>query len=228
MKDRTSKRKTIESTDKKLIRLRKRMNELYKAERALPYIKLDKPIQRGFKKSFVMRDDITRRKDARDLSRILGIVNETVYCKNPEFKSKKYHNNQMEDIPHAIRHIPANKWDTLELPDHFKKWFTYESRIKYGAYGTSYEIKGYFFKFPWMFEPKVSPNFITHIQEIDPNIKSELSEINRFFDNHNGWPRLGKLQGGNFKWIEVTKEERLDDILKREEMQEFEDNYLDP
>ncbi len=228
---RQNKRLTIESADKKLIRMRKRMFELWSIRRKLPYIPLDKPIQRGFKKSYVLREAESRRKDARDLSRILGVINHTIYCKNEDFKSKKYHNNQMEDIPHTLRHIPDNQWDKLEWPDHYKKWFTYETRTKQGAFGTHYEVKGYYFKFPWMFEPKTSPNFITHVQEVDPNVESEIKEINQYFDNHNGWPRLGKLSGtNNNKWrqFESSKEALLQDVIIREEMDEFEDNYLDP
>ena len=223
-----AKRDFIEARDKKLLRLRKRQNEIYRIERGLPLIALDKPIQKGFKKDFVLRDDVARRRDSNDLQRILGAINHTVYCKNQDFKVKKWHSNQMEDIPHKLAHIPANKWDKLGWPEHFKKWFVYEERPYVGKYST-FIVKGYWFKYPYMFTERILPNFVTHVKQIDTNLEKEKKEIQQYFEQHNGWQRLHHLQGRPDPWksSEATKWEKQVDEVLRVEMEHFEENYLD-
>ncbi len=223
-----AKRDYIESRDKKLFRLRKRMNEIYQLERGKPLIQLEKPIQKGFKKDFILRDDVARRRDSNDLQRILGAINHVVYCKNQDFKVKKWHSNQMEDIPHNLKHIPANQWDKLGWPEHFKKWFVYEERPHVGKYST-FIVKGYWFKYPYMFTTRILPNFITHIKQIDTNLEKEKAEIDQYFTQNNGWQRLQHLQGRSDPWRSsaATKLDiQMEEIL-RTEMEDYEDNYLD-
>lgn len=223
-----ARRDLIEARDKKLIRLRKRLDILYRAEREFPLIELPQPIQKGFKKEFVLRSDIARRRDANDFKRILGAINNTVYCKNEDFKVKKWHSNQMEDVPHNLKHIPEKKWDKLGWPEHFKKWFVFQERPFKGKYST-FMVKGYWFAYPWMFVTEVSPNMYTHVRQIDINIKKEQDEINKFFEHNNGWDRLNHLQGYRHYWDKKDHELSIKahEEYLREEMAEYEDNYLD-
>lgn len=221
-------REFIELRDKKLIRLSRRLRELNLIERKAPLIQLDKPIQKGFRKDFVLREDITRRRDSHEITRILSAINQTVYCQKEDFKVKKWHSKQMEDIPHKLRHIPANQWDRLQWPPHYKKWFTFREGVIENKWGTLI-IKGYWFNYPYMFVEKVSPHIVTHIKQHFPDIEREEAEIKRFFELHNGWARLDHLNGNSPYWKrwENTKDDQIEDLV-REEMKQFEDNYLDP
>lgn len=225
---RLEKRKLIESNDKKLIRLRKRMNELWKIKHGLPLVQLEKPIRRGFKKTFKLREDIARRKDAKDFQRILGVINQTIYCKTDDFKIKKWHNNQMEDIPHVLKHIPENQWDKLDWPEHFKKWFVFQERHHTTKYGGNYVIKGYWFKYDYMFDAVVLPNFVTHRKPVEPHIERELKEIDQYFEAHDGWHRLQHLHGRRDSWRDRhTYNDTIGEEFLRDQMKEFEENYLD-
>ena len=229
MEDRRARRNLIAERDKKLISYRKRLNELWRMKRELPLVPLDKPVQRGFKKEFVLRDDIARRSDAHDLRRILGEINMTVYCKDETFRTKKWHNKQSEDIPHRLKAISPHRWNALDWPKHYAtKWFYFSpSIVVYGYAGTSYTIKGWRFYYDYMFTSKISPNFATHSKQVCPEIEREISEIKQYFTQHNGWARLNHLQGhSNPYWSVEPKEKMIDEIL-REEMTNYEDNYLD-
>lgn len=227
--DRQQKRKSYEEFDKKLIRMQKRSNELYKQKRELPLIRLEKPVQKGWRKGFVLREDVARRRDAKDLERILSRINCFVYCDDIDFKSKKFHNKQKEDIPHVLQHIPLNSWDKLQWPEHFKKWFSLETRTHFTRYGGAYETRGYYFKLPWMFVPKVEPHFATHRREVNPFIERELAEIDAFFQHNNGWQRLAKIRHGyNYRdWNDNRKCILIEDIVIKETAREYEINYLE-
>lgn len=225
--ERLSKRKHIEANDKKLIALQRRMWKLYEQQRELPLIELEKPIQRGFKKFFVLRDDIARRRDAKDFERILSVINRTIYSRKEDFKVKKYHNNQTEDIPHVIGHVPEYKWDDLGWPEHFKKWFSLTTRHHNGKYGSMYSIKAYYFTHDYMFVTKTAPYFITHVRQVDSNLERELKEIKQYFKKTNGWSRLQHLHGTSEPKDKYTISDTIGEQLLREQMQEFEENYLD-
>lgn len=225
--ERRAKRKTKENSDKLLLQKSRRLNELWAMEREIPLEPLPTPIQRGWKKGFKLRDDIARRRDANDLKRMLGFMNNFIYAKDQSFKAKKWHSKQMEDIPHGLRYVPELTWDKLGWPEHFKKWFVFEQRIHKSKYGASYNIKGYWFKYPWMFDTEVTPHMLTHYRPAVPNIAKEKAEIYEFMEQHNGWQRISHLKGYKSKWDhDPNKQELLTDIVIRETSKEFETDYL--
>lgn len=224
-------RRSIEEKDKKIIRFCKRLYELRRAEREIPLVPLPKPIQRGFKKSFKLREDISRRNDAHIFKRILGVINTTVYCKTQDFKVKKYHSNQLTDIPHSLDYISEYEWGKLNWPQSLKKWFILRSKHIDTKYGLSrIPIKGYYFSHPYFFDTKIEPHFVTHTCPVDVNIKREIAEIEAFMTNNSGWARLGHLKGYTHRQDKIYQC-RQDKNKHREalrlEMAEFEANYLD-
>jgi hypothetical protein len=89
---RKKRRKTLEEFDKTLIKLSKRRNELYRMRMKLPMIKLDKPIQKGWKKGFILREDINRHPNVIEIKKMLEVINQYIYSDNIEFKVKKENN----------------------------------------------------------------------------------------------------------------------------------------
>lgn len=229
-KPKKSKSQRYEELDKQLIKFSKRLNAIYKEKREMPLIPLKPPIQKGWAKHFKMRDDISRRADAKDLARILKAIDLYIYSSKPDFKAKKFTTKQREDMPHDLKHIPEKSWAKLQWPEHFKKWFDLKTKIKHGVSGTTYEVKGYFFKFPYMFESEVIPHMATHRREANANLDREEKEIEQFFTLHQGWTRLAKLGSGyRRRWDgDKTKTMILEDIIAVESVKEFETNYLQP
>ena len=59
---------------KEFLALEKRYNELWEQLRKRNWIPLPEPIQKGWEISFVLRDDIKRRKDAPEIQQALDLV----------------------------------------------------------------------------------------------------------------------------------------------------------
>lgn len=231
MTDRRTKRTSYEDFDKLLIQKQRRLNEIHKAERELPLVPLPVPIQRGWRKGFVIRDDVLRRSDAHELRRILPQVQCFIYSNRADFKAKKYHSKQEENIPHEIAMVPEKSWDKLQWPEYFKtKWFSFRTVIKAGAFGTTYLVKGWHFRYPWMFVPEVQAHYATHSKNVDPNLAREKAEIYNFFEKHNGWCRLDKIRYGRHRsnYGDPTKQDFIENIVLRETQKEFEDIFSRP
>ena len=89
---RRRKRLKKEAFDKKLIVLRKELLAIRRRDRELGYEELSPPVQRGWKRVFVLRDELTRGKDAKFLEGILEKINTTKYSWRKDFKKKRRHN----------------------------------------------------------------------------------------------------------------------------------------
>ena len=86
---RRRKRDIIEAHDKKLIRLFKEDRELSKRRSELPMIDLKPPIQRGYKRYFIVREDVRRSKQGVFYENLLRKINTTQFSATKEFKQKK-------------------------------------------------------------------------------------------------------------------------------------------
>ena len=85
---RRRKRASIEAKDKKLIRLYKQEKELRKRKYNLPMIDLSPPIQKGYKRFFVVREDIKRSKLGSFYENLLQKINTFQYSSTKIFKKK--------------------------------------------------------------------------------------------------------------------------------------------
>ncbi len=86
---RRKKREIVEANDKRIIRLFKERRELEKRKRNLPMIDLNPPIQKGWKRYFVVREDVRRSKQGVFYENLLRKINTTQYSDTKEFRKKK-------------------------------------------------------------------------------------------------------------------------------------------
>jgi hypothetical protein len=198
MATRTARKHTIETRDKTAIRLQKEYSVLIQKKYRLPKIELEKPIRSGFKKFYVLRDDIANRQDAGVFKSILKVINDTIYCKNEEFKAKKYYSKQLENLPHDLKFIGVKEWIDKKYPESWKKYFDLKTKVVRSRHG-QYSFTGYFFRYEWYFVPKIEPHFITHLPQLDPELEAKLEEIRNTMDQKGYWRRLDHLRGSN-KW----------------------------
>lgn len=221
MAKRKNKKITVEAKDKKLIALQQRANELIQIRRNAPRVAIPKPIQKGWKKTFVLRDDITRTPNASIISGMLGVINNSIYSKDGTFKVKKFYSRQMEDQTLRLKSIPAHKINNYGWPDWaIKKYFTL-SWVQYSTLNGAFvgSNKQYVFNFPYMFDEVVLPNMVTHLPAFDPELEKELNGIYRFMNKTNGWERLNKLHGNSKYYFDKNNTKRraenamLDDAI---------------
>lgn len=216
MKNRES-RILKKSKEKSLISLWKRKTKLFNAKRKLNRVELDKPIRSGYKKFFVLRDDFSRSEDAKMYLAILPYIQKTVYSRNDEFLTKDFKTKKWVDIQHNLSTISHKKWNEISetLSDKQKNLFrifwrqTSDKNPKIGNW--EYRLVKDF-----MFVPKVEPHYKTHSIVLDPDLESELKEIDNKIERNNLMPKLGKSLGWSTNYKDYYNETRRNQMIREQ------------
>lgn len=149
------------------------------------------PYQRGWVRTYDLRDDIKNRNDAPEVREVLKIINSTLFCRNKEFtrlRSKK----KEEPIPQPLLRITPEKYNELneKCQSFFVKRELVEHYISRNITVTRYEFKNDF----W-FVFVIEPNIITRHWLPDGEIESRYAELTHRFNRDNLWPKLNKVLG---------------------------------
>lgn len=183
--------------DKQLIRLDKRRDELWKQRQDLPLVPLEHPYQRGWKRFFVLRDDIKRGPKAEFYQTLLKKVNTVEYHHDKTFKRKKRRKRRYgyEVKQQLLREFYPYSWDNnrLDFTDEEKACFT---RVDTFDIKTRRAEVKYVITEPWRYVLKVAPHMVTHTKLLDVDIERELSYINDYIDNRMLMPRIDLLTRG--------------------------------
>jgi hypothetical protein len=194
--------------DKQLIQLDKRRDELSEQKRLLPMVALEHPYQRGWKRFFVLRNDMKHspRKDFYEA--LLSKINTVEYHQDRSFKRKK--RRKQRYVYHVkaqmLGELSQHTWgvNRINLTEEEKVCFTRVETFDVKTYRT--EVK-YVFTEPWRFVLKVAPHMVTHIKLMDVDIEKELSYIDSHIDNHHLSPGMHRLTNGrNFRWKDEFNE----------------------
>jgi hypothetical protein len=224
----------IENRDSHYRALWREKDELWDVLRKAPVDKLPHPIQKGFKKFFVLREDVARRTDAHIIKDILSLINSTVYFEDESFKKKIKLSRKASKVitvdPH-LRPISARCWEQFDIKRRtaFAKYLSKPTwrniPVAYNGvtYGYQY-TSGRFFLFPWMYEMKIEPHFLTHVRRVLPEVESRMQEINNKFAALRIWRRLGHLEGWrryDFEWSNPGYDIDVADIGTEEQIEEL-------
>ncbi len=87
--DRRRKRETIRQKEKQLIQLDKKESQLYTQRNNLGFELLEKPYQKGFKRFFIVREDVAQTKYADFYNELLIYINTTKYSLRKDFRKSK-------------------------------------------------------------------------------------------------------------------------------------------
>jgi hypothetical protein len=103
--------------EKQLIGLDKKQTILYQQEKDLPWLPLDIPYQKGWKRFFVLRDDVARSRDADFFTELLLKINTTQHANNKSFtKRKKKKRKKIEvEIQQSLKSFDERDWDNLKI-----------------------------------------------------------------------------------------------------------------
>ena len=86
---RQKKRLQKEDFDKRLIQIHKQEETLWNNRRKLPMVPLEQPYQKGWKRFFVLREDVRRCNKAAFYQQLLDKINTVQYSNDKNFKAKK-------------------------------------------------------------------------------------------------------------------------------------------
>jgi hypothetical protein len=200
-------RKRIEREDfnKQLIRLHKEERRIRDQIWDLGYEELIPPVQRGWKRSFVLRSDFAKRKDAKFFKGILDKINTTEYSWRKDFKIKrrKYGKKVYVVDPQYLQSLWPHDYEKKIFTDKEKRYFTLVP--VYMRHSKKMELI-YVFNMPWCFVLKVQPNIITKAKIKDFELERRKEEIDRFLSFNSRREKLLKLLHGNGGWKWCNKE----------------------
>lgn len=175
--------------DKSILAYVRELDELHKISWNAPLIKLAKPYQNGWTKYFALRDDYTRRADAKAHFDILAEIGGEAFCRKVDFVDR-----HGKSYGPGLRIIGKNEWEALGWPEHYKKYFSfgiyYENNYNFRSYK-----EGYKFVRPFCFVEQIRPHFVTHTRTIYPDVESRKQKLRNKFDQERWWDRFNKLKG---------------------------------
>ncbi len=201
---RQKKRLVKEDQEKQLIRLYKQYRTLLQQKRNLPMVPLEQPYQKGWKRVFVLRDDVKASDSAAFYECLLEKINTVVLCNDKSFtqKAKRRKNGKRvyEGLPQKLLEIPMWEWErnqrklTQEEMTHFhveQRWNANLNSIQYY----------YTFNEPWRYKLQVMPHIIREVKVLDVLLERELQEIRSKIDGYHLWGEIGSLtKSRKCKW----------------------------
>lgn len=213
---RNKKRAQHEDLHKQLMQLGKERRALWVQKQNLGWEPLVPPVQKGWKRLFVLRDDVARSKQAEFYAGILAKINTTQWSHRKDFLKKKRAFGKKKCVEqHQFLLKPCeHHFQKLDFSETEKKQFheewTYEK-----ARGPL--IKRYVFNEPWRFVLKVRPNIIDKVRKTDPDIEARLHEIDNYFDRNALNNVLGRLLNSNYTWWKSKETPKHQEVYWRKE-----------
>lgn len=193
---RHKKRMRYEDLDKQLIQLHKEENALYEQRRNLGWESLIPPVQKGWKRFFVLRDDVSRSKDAEFFQNILNKINTYDWSYRKDFIVRKRRFGKNKYGVREQKLLAPDEWHFAKL-DFTEK----EKQMFYAVFHFASSRKGwikrYVFNEPWRFILRVRPNMITKAKKRDQVIEARIREIDNYLERSDYRNRQTKLLYGN-------------------------------
>ncbi|SRR5260221_1517640 len=200
---RHKKRMQREDEDKKLIRKYNEELALRDQLKNLGWTELKPPVQRGFIRYFVLREDVASTKEAAFFQGILDKINKRQWSYRKDFKKKarkfgkkiyKVREQQLNDV---FEHDLAKKFNEKERP------YFYEQLIHSKFSKKSHKVNR--FSEAWRFVLKVQPYMITKVRTKDLDLEKQKAEVDKFF-RYERRERLWKLIDATYSWHRQPEE----------------------
>lgn len=212
------------SFDKTLIRLHKEEKVIQKARRNLGWTELKPPVQRGFVRFFVLREDVKRTRQASFFEEILKKINTSQWSYRRDFKRKrrKFGKKVYVVREQSLRDVGGTEFFGKNFNELERLCF-YETLIQPKWSRTP--IKVYRFIESWRFVLRVEPNMITQVRTKDLDLEKREAEINKYF-TYEGRQRLWKLLDGSVRWRWDVQKKKYEDPLRDKSFADILDEYM--
>jgi hypothetical protein len=165
----------------------------------LGYEELNPPIQRGWKRYFVLREDISRSKDANFFQAILDKINMVQYSWKKDFKvkrrcrGKKIYVVREQELERFSESCVKKKKLTPEEMHYFEV-----VRVPAGKRGEGLWL--YTFQEPWRYRLKTETNIIRWTKIKDFDLERRANEIKQYVDRNHLRPKMFKIIHGRYQW----------------------------
>ncbi len=191
---RSRKRAVRADREKQLIKLEKERGELWHIKyHKVEYVPLDPPIQRGFRRSFILREDVARTYRAAFYQGILDKINTVLVHHDRAFTKKLRKNGKKKiPIPQYLKELDNARFRQLKLSEHEAALFYLgiASNPRCRLHGEVWK-----FKEPWRFRLQIRRNMITQLKVENIEVEKRLKEINRLMDDPGISGKIENMKG---------------------------------
>ncbi|MBS1507007.1 MAG: hypothetical protein JSS79_10205 [Bacteroidetes bacterium] len=189
--------------DKLLIRKHKEEKGIWSEIRNLEWNELKPPVQRGFIRYFVLREDVARTKEASFFQRILDKINTRQWSYRKDFKKKG------RRFGKKVYNVREQQLADVSVQDFIKNFSErehpyFEEQLVHWRYSKK-PHKVYRFTESWRFVLKVQPNMITKVRVKNLDLERRKAEVDKFF-NYERRGRLWKLIDATHSWHRKPEE----------------------
>lgn len=208
---RQKKRMQYEDFHKYLIRLSKERKTLYKQKRELGWQPLSPAVQKGWKRFFILRDDVARSKQADFFSGILKKINNYDWSWKKDFLVKKKRRGKKVYVVKNQQLLKPGErqFQGMNFTEQEKQLFYPE--LQWESWSKE-PIKKYVFAEPWRFILVVRPNMIDKIRIKDAFLESELQRISNYLERNALRQKQSRIVHGYSKrrsWREIVKHKEV-------------------
>jgi hypothetical protein len=205
---RQKKRMQYEDFDKRLIQLDREEDELSRRQKSLGWEPLIPPVQKGWKRFFVLREDVAQSKQAEFFEGILRKINTYHWSHQKNFKIKKRRLGQKYYVvkPQKLKELCPPQFKSCAFTESEQKYFDVEFRYHHHRWTPSVV---YVFNEPWRFVLQVRPNMIEKVKVIDPMLESRKQWIKDYRERGGRRGRFTKIVWGGaygHRWWEDPRE----------------------
>ena len=181
---------------KRLLRLERERRLLREQQRQLGFEPLVPPVQKGFKRLFVLRDEVARSPRAEFFQEILNKINTVQYSDTREFSRRKRHRGRKIKVARTqeLRPVYAHEWQRFNFLPAQAFYFTETMELGPGREWR----KVYRFVEPWRFRLQTVPNLITRVRIKDTALEKRLHEINDYLEWNFLERKLQRLLSGRY------------------------------
>jgi hypothetical protein len=205
--ERRRKRLQKEDFEKKLIKLHREEKKLSKQIDNLGYEPLIPTYQSGWKRTFVLREDLKKQATAAFFEALLKKINTVEYSDRKDFTKKGRKRGRKIRVPRVqkLRFFYDYEQCFKRFTEHELFYFRENIVIiRKNTYSKIYE-----FIEPWRFVLKVFPNMITEVKIKDGLLEQRKAEIDNYFDRNHLFPRLFKMLNGAYQYKGDLQKDKL-------------------
>ncbi|MCS3530428.1 hypothetical protein [Chryseobacterium sp. JUb7] len=207
---RSRKRAIKKDVEKQIRKKYKRSSRLWKLRREIPLLPLEKPYQKGFVRSFVVRDEVMRTKDGEFFNSILNKINTKMYSETRKFLKKKRKSGRRIYVEREqkMASLSTYQWNDpkLGLTARDRQYF-----LKREEYCPIRKATNIYYEFiePWRFVLRVKPYMITHYKPLDSDLEKEIDELDYFLSQYKVAGIIHKtIYGKRNPWKEKYKRDQ--------------------
>ena len=193
---RQKKQKIRKGADKYLLSIDRKYDMVLKQIIDLGYEDLVVPYQKGWKRSFVLHDNVRENKQAAFFEGILEKINTVQYSMRKDFKMKRRGRGRWGyiDQPQELETLYSYDFKQMKFTEEEIPWFHPEEYWYNRLWYTRYV-----FSEPWRFVLKTEPNMITKRKRLNEELERQLHELSTIVDFYPARARLCKIQGYSYR-----------------------------